>query len=236
MKAINEQEIRKEKLLFGFEPFVKVAIEVSQLPLERQIAFFASCCERLLPIYSLASGQPGWGDISILRAVVNKVWKMAEGVSFSTEEINNLYNEVDSIYIEHEDDEEGMYTVRDDSLYTREAHGIARFVYLILEYVNHLKSRTFTNLFVTLIDILYDYVDCYIDGELPHERSTEKHRQLALEHQLTQLELQKELTDLDFLNSTSELTPNLLSTFRNNACPHGITILGSLEDIQAAYA
>jgi hypothetical protein len=63
VNLIREQDITKEKLLFGFEPFVKVGIEVSQLPLEHQIAFFASCCDRLLPIYSLASNQPGWGDI-----------------------------------------------------------------------------------------------------------------------------------------------------------------------------
>jgi hypothetical protein len=161
---------------------------------------------------------------------------MAEGIRFSTPEIHHLYNEIDRVFIDHEDDEEGMYTVRDDSPYTREAHEIARFIYLVLKYVNHPESKAFTDIFVRIVYIVYTYVNHYIDEDDLMNPTTEKHDRLVLEHQLTQLELQKELTDLDFLKSTSELTPNLLSTFRSNACPQEITILGSLEDIQAAYA
>lgn len=189
----------------------------------------------MLPIYSLASGQPGWGDISILRAVVNNIWKRVEGIRFSNEELNDLYYEIDRVFIDHEDDEEGTYTVRDDSPYTQEARDTTRFFNLIWKYIECLETKTFIALFVVILYILYNYVDCYIDGELPHKRSTEKHDRQVLEHQLTQLELKKELADLDFLKSTSELTANLLCTFRSNACPDGITILGSLNDIRAAY-
>ena len=46
-------------------------------------------------------------------------------------------------------------------------------------------------------------------------------------------ELWKEFEDLEFLEKIPKLTPEILSNFRANACPNGISILGSLDEVRA---
>ena len=48
-----------------------------------------------------------------------------------------------------------------------------------------------------------------------------------------QAELLKEFEDLELLEKTIKITPEILSNFRANACPNGMSILGFLDEVRA---
>jgi uncharacterized protein YjaG (DUF416 family) len=56
-----------------------VAQAVAALPKPGRLAFAAACAERLLPLYGRFVEENGWGDLSLLRRVVDSVWHASLG-------------------------------------------------------------------------------------------------------------------------------------------------------------
>lgn len=59
----------------------KLRVRLARLARNRQLAFGASCCERLIPNYEIFQQRTGWGDISAIRDALRLVWASAGGLS-----------------------------------------------------------------------------------------------------------------------------------------------------------
>lgn len=64
--------------------------ELEELFPFHQIAFAASCCERLFPFYKTFSETDNWGDSSVLRKALDKVWQILKNVLVFTKIFNLL--------------------------------------------------------------------------------------------------------------------------------------------------
>jgi hypothetical protein len=234
MTLTTEEVIQKEKLLSGFIPFVQIAIELEQLPLDRQIAFFCSCAERILPTYMLVNGQDGWGDISILRSVTDDLWQIAGGTLSPENEIEALSNKVDEIFIEDEEDEGDGY-IR-DCFYYYWGERVPKYMKLLLNYIVSHEIDVYYSIFKEIIYLIYEYYDMHFyntDPEWEFHRTNAEKDLIVVRTILLQTEIAKELADLELLKNTPELTAEILSTFRANACPNGVGILGSIDEVRA---
>lgn len=232
----TEDVIGQEKLLAGFVPFVEIAIEVKQLPFYHQIAFFCSCYERILPIYMLVDGNDGWCDISILRSVGDNLWGITGGIDIQEKTIVNLINKANEIFIEDNDK-----SISDDGeirqgLYVDLGEEVSRFAKLLLKYIDTKLVSDYFEIFVRITFLIYEYLDMYfanIDPDWEFKKTMYDKKDIAINNLLMQSELNKELADLEILKHTSDLTPEILSIFRANACPNGVGILGSLDKVRA---
>lgn len=236
MTPTIEEKIRQAKSPIVSEEFIEIAIRLHKLSLNHQIAFFAACGERLYPIYSLIGGQPGWRDISILRWILDEVWEISANIEVSTAKIDNSCRKSDLI-IDEDDDEEGLYAVCDDSPLAEEGHDINRYTAWVLMYANNPSIELFLKIFTIPIYLLYNRIGGFImEGNFQAVTIAdaiawdEPH---FLVHKLTRLEIMKQLADLEFLAATSEITMSILLDFRANACNDRVSILGTLEEIQA---
>ena len=61
--------------------------ELSALPSSHRLAFAASCCERLLPLYGSFSREEDWGYPDLLRDALDGVWQLVKGARLSEERI-----------------------------------------------------------------------------------------------------------------------------------------------------
>ncbi|PSB55409.1 DUF416 family protein [Chamaesiphon polymorphus] len=244
MNLTAQQIIDQEGHLKGFFPFVEIAIDLKQLPFDFQIAFFASCYERALPIYMLVNGRVGWGDISILRSVGDDLWKIAGGMQIQEETIKNIICKVAEIFIEddesdNEDDESDNYYAesRDGVIYVLIIEEFSRFIIQILNYIERDTPENYLQIFINLLYIMREYFSTHfpnIDPEWEFKKSGRKQRMIELNTAEMQAEICKELEDLDFLEKTPKLTPEILATFRANAaCAPGMSILGSLDEVRS---
>ena len=60
----------------------KIEEGIQSLSHKLQMAFAASCCERLIPNYAAFSATEKWGDVQILNDALNKIWSYVGGVDF----------------------------------------------------------------------------------------------------------------------------------------------------------
>ncbi|MBW4618755.1 MAG: YjaG family protein [Cyanosarcina radialis HA8281-LM2] len=234
MALTIEEVIKKEKALSGFIPFVEIAIALEQLSFNHQIAFFCSCGERILPTYMLLDGDDRWGDISILRSVLDELWQIAGGMLLSEDEIEALNHRVYEVFIEDEEEGESDHCIR-GSLYDYWGEIVPQYMSLVLNYIGSHQVEVYCSIFTKIVYIVYEYYDMYlpdIDPEWEFKRYAEQ-ASIVMNTILLQTELSKELADLQFLKNTPELSREILSTFRANACPNGVGILGSLDEIRA---
>lgn len=236
MMLTTEDVIKQETLLNGFVPFVELAIEVKQLPFARQIAFFCSYYERIIPIYMLVNGNDGWGNISILYSVRDDLWKIAGGSNTNKEMIACVISKVNGIFVEYDDDNrDDEWEIR-QGLYVYFGEEIVEFIKLILEYIEFNISSVYFKIFTNIIFIMYEYLGMYFantDSNWELKTQPDEQDSIGMNSSLMQAELEKELADLELLKSIPELTPDILSAFRANACPDGLGILGSLDKVRA---
>jgi uncharacterized protein len=52
----------------------KIVLELSRLPLDKQLAFSASCSERAIDLYKEFAEKSGWGDFSVIRGAMDMIW------------------------------------------------------------------------------------------------------------------------------------------------------------------
>ena len=64
--------------------------EIEKLPPLYRIAFAASICERMLPIYHTFSQQEGWGNSVVLTEALDEVWQILQGKQVNPERIEEF--------------------------------------------------------------------------------------------------------------------------------------------------
>ncbi|PSB53860.1 DUF416 family protein [Chamaesiphon polymorphus] len=231
-----EKVLEREKSLSGFTPFVEIAVELKKMPFIHQIAFFCSCYERILPTYSLVDGHYGWEELSVFQSVLNDLWQLLCELEINEETISALIDRSIEISIEDEDEIEDYWESRNGNLYGNIAETILSFIDVLLKYIQIKDIDSYLNIFVKIIFVIYEYLGMYLENTDP-EQFLEKTRYeidlIILNHVLIQKELQKELADLEFLKSVTEINPIIISTFRASSCTDSVGILGSLEEVRA---
>jgi uncharacterized protein YjaG (DUF416 family) len=236
MTLTVEESIEKETALADSIPFVDIAVHVNRLPFKLQLAFLCSCYERILPTYMLVDGVDGWGDISILQFILDDLWKCIKKVDIQSEVIADLINKLAEIFIEDDDNEDYGCNLRDGTPYLFIAEGVVKFVECLLKYLQSRNIDDYLEIFVELIYIFREYFSTYmpnIDSKWELEKPFIEKNAFIMNSVLVQNELQKQILDLEILKNINELTPDTILTFRNNACPSEIGILGSLEEVRA---
>jgi hypothetical protein len=73
-----------------FFEFNTLEKELEILPPFHQVAFAASCCERLLPNYNAFCRQVDWGDPSVPRNAIDEVWQILQGKPVDIARVNQL--------------------------------------------------------------------------------------------------------------------------------------------------
>ena len=243
-----EDVTAREKRLSDFIPFVEIAIQVEQLPFHYQIAFFCSCAERIIPVYTLLDGCDDLCDISDLELVISDLWKIAGGMDIEELEVESLVGEISSSLEEYEYN----YSETDDCTEIQK-HIICLAIYVsdfldqIVEYATIVslsqdsstkRTDLFLKIFVTVVFTIYEHLDVlfYNMNPLWELQSSRKEQDLLLiEHSLTKLEIQKEITDVDLLSNTQDLNSEILSSLRNSACPRGSSILGAVDEVKRFF-
>jgi uncharacterized protein len=69
--------------------------EIKQLSHLHQVAFAASICERMLPMYEKFSRMANWGQPSLLREVLDEVWLILQQKSIAQSKIRKLMEKID---------------------------------------------------------------------------------------------------------------------------------------------
>jgi hypothetical protein len=233
-----EQIIKQDTLLSKFPPFVEIAIGVRQLPLDRQITFFCSCGERMLPIYMLVNGRSGWRDISNLRSVLDELWHISNGNYPQEVELEHSIEKAKTIFLEdyYDEDMDDYWDMHEPTIYLDIATYVSDFLKLALEYIKNTDIDIYVNIFIKIIYTIYEYLDLHFSNVDPLwelKRPRQEKKLIVINSMLMQAELKKQRADLDLLSSISELTPETISAFRVNSCVNGLSILGSLDEVRA---
>ncbi len=69
--------------------------DLQQLSHLHQVAFVASICERMLPMYEKFSRMANWGQPSLLREVLDDVWLILQEKSIVPSKIRKLMEKID---------------------------------------------------------------------------------------------------------------------------------------------
>ncbi len=70
---------------------------LSSLPHEKRLAFGLSCCERLIGNYVAFRKDEGWGDETVLRTTLERLWSLLSGHILRPKEIAELTNNCEAV-------------------------------------------------------------------------------------------------------------------------------------------
>lgn len=175
--------------------------KLSKLGRLHQLAFGASCCERLLPNYVAFREDTGWGDLGPIRTALDKTWKHLFGGSLTSERTRDLIESCEQVTPASDDFE---------SLYVTAAQDACFAVCSLLDYVLDVG----TDKIVRAATYATDSVDLYVqesEGLLSSDPSLE---QKILNHPLMQRELEKQDQDISTLSKRPFLDIEFLEEFR----------------------
>jgi uncharacterized protein len=176
---------------------------LTKLDKNRQLAFGAVCCERLLPNYLAFKEDTGWGDINPIRESLNLIWFVLQGQQPNTQEIKKLIDACEKVGPDSEDFE---------SLYVSSAQDACFAVCGLLDYM--LKADV--GKIVQAACYGTDSVDLYvqeIENIAPNDPDLE---QKILTHDLMQRELEKQDKDLTLIEQIDLLSPDFLEQLKNS--------------------
>lgn len=90
---------------------------LAQLSTERQLAFGAACCERLLPNYVAFQQDSSFGEVAPVRKALDLVWASLEGRSFSAGEVEEATIVCESAAPSSEDSSSLFVTAAQDACF-----------------------------------------------------------------------------------------------------------------------
>jgi hypothetical protein len=162
------------------------------------------------------------------------LWEIAGEKDIHEEKIAYLINKANQIFLEDNDNDNYDDEVR-QGYYVYFGEQACNTSKLLLSYISQGEIGTYLKIFVKIIFIIYEYLDMYFANVYPdwgHKTPKDEGQRMMMNSSLMQDELHKESADLEFLKNTPELTPEILSTFRENSCPNGLGVLGSLDTVR----
>ncbi len=178
-----------------------------------QIAFGASCCERLLPNYMAFAAVEKWGDPGGLRKALDQIWNFLEGEVLSSDEIDGLISQCTET-IPDSEDFRSMFT------------GVAQYAAAVLIYT--LRSIVAPSLDelaqvgALAVESIEEYLsavcDPYISTQAPDNRLEEWIQQAPM----LQEEYRRQQDDLQVIASWNGSDSDLAHTLRRSSQRAGI--------------
>lgn len=183
--------------------------ELLSLRPKHQIAFAASCCERLLPNYYAFAYLEKWGDVSILREALDEIWRYVEVGNVDTVRFEHLLH----LCIDQVPDTESF-----SGQWTSAALDASASIYETLhccidENVEHV---------VTIASLARDTVDMYIQMRDSLDYSNPTFEKTISDDPLMVEELEAQYNDLKYLRSKMSLSACDVHELRISASQKGL--------------
>ncbi|WP_423682130.1 DUF416 family protein [Undibacterium sp. WLHG33] len=182
--------------------------QLNELAAQWQLAFGASCCERLLPNYLAFNIDAKWGNFAPIREALDLVWSSLEGHAYDRDTVQKLITICENVAPDSED-----FT----SLYVSFAQDACFSVCGLLDFLlkNDVKE------IVQAATYAMSSVDLFVQ-ELENMRPNDPDLELKiLSHPLMQRELEKQRVDLERITNTSVLDTVFLSQLRSESGNNG---------------
>lgn len=174
-----------------------------KLDSERQIAFGAACCERLLPNYVAFQRDAAWGNFAAVRNALDYVWLFLNGQSFSMQEIKEITHLCESAAPNSDDFA---------SLYVTAAQDACFSVCGLLDYL----IQKDVDKIVQVATYATDSVDLYVQEIECMDPNDPKLEQKILTHRLMQRELARQENDLQALEAVASLSQEFLGQLKTS--------------------
>jgi uncharacterized protein len=194
--------------------------ELTELSPVHRLAFAASCCERLLPNYSLVKQEDGWGNSSTLRNALNEVWSFIEGQPVNGKQIRQLLEVCEETVPKADDVSESQYDV--------EAQQAASAICFILEACLDPTPKNIIKVAKCVMNTIDGYLSAMKDIEEPNwwdEKSLEEQKEEFTKHQFVIREITKQSEDLQKLKNVKKLERDFLQWLRNSFDNQGKSLI-----------
>jgi uncharacterized protein len=206
-------------------------IELEKLGLCHQIAFAASLCERMLPLYVGTDSSEridGFNHqtLPMLRKILDYIWDFPAVGIFEEEKLHSFLEECKEISSKIEDED---LIPQPEEYIASAPYSIADALELCLTgEIKHLEQVRQNNWFAIefALSIIIDertYVDDY--GVMQEQKTLEEEYEIIENHYLYQREYRKEMGDYQTLIDTPSITPEFIQEFRLSADPDGLGVL-----------
>ncbi|MDY7014745.1 MAG: DUF416 family protein [Cyanobacteriota bacterium] len=192
--------------------FYDIREGVLELSFLKQVAFAASCCERLLPNYSAFSSEEGRGNYQLLRYGLDRVWDFLIGQPNDLEQLTNR--------LEHECmGDVFSEEIIPNSPYAYEAELASIAVFDTLNSCSTRESEFIVRAHICTVDTITEHVRILreIDNpEWPYERTNEEQEEDVFCHPFVIRELAKEREDLYRLRELETLNQEIFQWLRSS--------------------
>lgn len=195
--------------------------ELKQLPHLHRVAFAASICERMLPMYSKFAQMENWGRPSLLREALDEVWLILQGKQIDLPKISQLIEEMDGENVWPDEQTEDFNTFD----YLFEAQFTVSAIYSTL---TALLTSDFKYVMGVVKNARWETIEGFINqrDKLYEINNCEYEMELIAKDPLAKQELAKEMEDLEKLKSAETLSPELVEWLRSTSAGKSLIPLG----------
>ena len=203
LQAMVDYDAFRWEYISTYEECRNIANELKVVSRERQLAFLASCVERMLLNYYLVEEQPGWGDKIILIKGMSCIWNVLQKHQYKNDYVARLSENVIECVSDADEYQASFYHV------VGEAPAIG--IMLLLKNVNSSEDLfdVALEIFSTLLNSLIDYIELEIDIDAKIEP--------IVNHECFKREMLKQREDLALLSSNSILTDRIIDRLRSSS-------------------
>lgn len=186
---------------------------LAALPAPHRVAFAAACCERMLPNYEAFVALERWGDPSVARGALDRVWQSLEGHPLGRAEVAELYEACVGVVPDTED-----FT----SLFVGAGGNAVASVAYTLQCTLDGDPTQATLPGRLAVESLEAYLARVNDPETGAHAADPSFFEQLWRYPLMTAELDKQERDLETLSRAAELTPALLEELRQSSRRAGI--------------
>lgn len=179
----------------------RLRARLERLDAQAQLAFGASCCERLIPSYLAFQEEAGWGDVVILRKALNATWVSLVDLDLPASHAQTLLADCERIIPDSEDF---------DTLYASAAQDACLAVCSLMDF---LLERDVDKI-VDIAGFATDSVDLYVQEIEQIAPNTPDREERIRLHRLMQRELRKQEADLELLEAARVIDEAFLQALR----------------------
>ena len=202
--------------LFEFDTLEKKLLE---LPPFHQVAFAASCCERMLPNYNAFSRMYSWGDPSVPRTALDEVWQILQGKPINTSLVHQLKEDCgrEDVFPDSLDFDDYCFEAQEALIAIRStlATCLSSNSEIIISITKN--ARNTIELFIPFQDESFN-ISSEKDG-------SETFKSAIASHPLAVREMAKEADDLQRLKEAKVLDKDFLEWLRNSFDNEGKSLI-----------
>jgi uncharacterized protein YjaG (DUF416 family) len=176
---------------------------LKKLDRKLQLAFGATCCERLLPNYLAFVKDTGWGDIKPIRHALDLIWLHLEEKTVNPQELNEMIALCESVAPDSDNFQ---------SLYSTSAQDACFAVCALLDYL----VKNDIDRIIQVATYATDSVDLYVQVIENMNPNSSDLEQKILEHRLMQRELSQQEKNLEYIEKARDIDLKFLYQLKNS--------------------